>query len=286
MKPSKRINNGVFYVDIQTREWYLEKLANATSDRKCELIVTPYASFLYWAERDELFAEALHHAYISIPDSISILASTQLLSKQYSEVFVIRILQVILYGVLLGGKILTGTLEKKGEFERMQGVTFTEEIIKKAAQEGWSIYILGGWEDSLIRFESEIRAKYPRLELTIDYDVSRVDVRTGQGRLVLQNAVERINSISPDVLFVALGPPLQEKWIYEHKYLVSVGVAIGVGATFDILSGKLRRAPEIMIKLGLEWFWRFITQPWRLKRILIAFLYFPLKIAWITIHTK
>ncbi|PIQ75227.1 MAG: glycosyltransferase [Candidatus Portnoybacteria bacterium CG11_big_fil_rev_8_21_14_0_20_40_15] len=86
----------------------------------------------------------------------------------------------------------------------------------------------------------------------------------------------RIRQCQPDILLVALGAPRQEKWIAENLAKVpSVKVAIGVGGAFDFLSGKIRRAPVFMQKMGLEWFWRLILQPWRVGRIFNAVIIFP-----------
>ena len=67
---------------------------------------------------------------------------------------------------------------------------------------------------------------------------------------------------------VGLGSPRQEKWIYENIRLTNVKVAIGVGGSFDVMSGKIKRAPDIFCKMGLEWFYRLITQPSRIVRMM------------------
>ncbi len=83
-----------------------------------------------------------------------------------------------------------------------------------------------------------------------------------------RNLIEKINNTKPDLLFVAFGSPKQEKWIAENlKKMPSVKLAIGIGGAFDFIAGEVRRAPKFMQKLGLEWLWRLILQPWRIKRI-------------------
>ena len=86
----------------------------------------------------------------------------------------------------------------------------------------------------------------------------------------------RIRECQPDILLVALGAPKQEKWIAENlKKLPSVKVAIGVGGAFDMILGRIRRAPRLMQKIGLEWLWRLILEPKRLSRIIKAVIIFP-----------
>ena len=85
--------------------------------------------------------------------------------------------------------------------------------------------------------------------------------------------------MSADILFVAFGSPKQEKWIYENLPKLDVTVAIGVGGSFDFISGKVKRAPVFIRNLGLEWLFRLIIQPWRVKRqiALLEFVILVLK---------
>jgi len=90
------------------------------------------------------------------------------------------------------------------------------------------------------------------------------------------DCLDLINQCQPNILFVALGAPKQEKWIVQNlKSVPSVRVAIGVGGAFDFLSGRISRAPRFTQKIGLEWLWRFCQQPRRLPRILNAIIIFP-----------
>jgi len=83
---------------------------------------------------------------------------------------------------------------------------------------------------------------------------------------VNQDIVRRINLAKPDVLWVGLGAPKQERWIHENLGLLEVKVAVGIGAAFDICSGRSRRAPAWMRRSGLEWLFRFALEPRRLFR--------------------
>ncbi len=83
--------------------------------------------------------------------------------------------------------------------------------------------------------------------------------------------IKMINSADPDILWVGMTAPKQEKWIYENLGRLNVRVAIGIGAVFDYVSAKVKRAPEGMQKCGLEWFWRLLQEPRRLwKRYLVG----------------
>jgi N-acetylglucosaminyldiphosphoundecaprenol N-acetyl-beta-D-mannosaminyltransferase len=79
-----------------------------------------------------------------------------------------------------------------------------------------------------------------------------------------------LTETQPDIVFVGVGAPKQEKWIYRHYTSYRAPISIGVGATFDFLSGSVKRAPDFMQKTGLEWFWRLSQEPGRLwKRYLV-----------------
>lgn len=87
-----------------------------------------------------------------------------------------------------------------------------------------------------------------------------------------QLLVKQLKEERPDILFVAFGAPYQEKWVVEHSDLLKksgIKVVLVVGGAFDVITGRLKRAPAIMRKLGLEWLFRLIQQPWRAKRQLV-----------------
>ncbi|NHN29936.1 WecB/TagA/CpsF family glycosyltransferase [Paenibacillus agricola] len=85
-----------------------------------------------------------------------------------------------------------------------------------------------------------------------------------------EHIVQLLIDAKPDIVFVGVGAPKQEKWIYQHYMSYRVPVSIGVGATFDFLSGTVKRAPDIMQRTGFEWFWRLVQEPKRLwKRYLV-----------------
>lgn len=83
-----------------------------------------------------------------------------------------------------------------------------------------------------------------------------------------EEIINQINLLNPDVLLVGMGAPKQEKWIYKYKDKLNAKVFIGIGGSFDVMSGKIKRAPTIFQKLGLEWLYRLIKQPKRFWRML------------------
>ncbi|MDP1710300.1 MAG: WecB/TagA/CpsF family glycosyltransferase, partial [bacterium] len=110
--------------------------------------------------------------------------------------------------------------------------------------------------------------------------VSEVD------RKLEKDAVESINKFKPQLLFVAMKNPKQEIWIYKSLSMLNVGGAMTVGGTFRYISGKSLLPPKWMENYGLEWVYRLITEPYRIKRIFNAFPIFHMKVFWLKISTR
>ncbi len=144
---------------------------------------------------------------------------------------------------------------------RITGVTLAETICKVCEEEKKSIYFLGGQNVSQSAAES-MKKKYPNLIIAGASDMEEV---------------QNIQKKNPVVILVALGSPKQEEWIRDNAHLLpSLRIAVGVGGTFDFWSGKVPRAPKWMQSIGLEWLYRLIRQPYRIRRILRAVFVYPL----------
>ena len=102
---------------------------------------------------------------------------------------------------------------------------------------------------------------------------------------IQRDAIEQINGFKPDILFVGFGASKQEKWLMKWLASLDVGGGMVVGGTFRYFSGDAKLPPIWMEEFGLEWAWRLITEPWRIKRVLTAFPIFPLKVFWYKLNT-
>lgn len=167
-------------------------------------------------------------------------------------------------GVILASKILGKPL-----MERVTGSDLVPAIAKLASKKGYSIYFLGGKPGVAKKTASILKKKYPGLRIAGTESGTPYDLKI----------IEHIRRKKPDVLFVAFGHPKQEKWIYKYKQRLNVPVSIGVGGAFDFITGIVPRAPLFIQKAGLEWLFRLIKQPWRIKRqkVLPVFVYLVLK---------
>lgn len=143
--------------------------------------------------------------------------------------------------------------------ERITGVEIAEHLLEIANKNKYKVYLFGATKEVINNFEEVIKEKYSNINL----------IGTENGYVKDKNKVmNRIKDLEPDIIMVALGIPLQEKLIYEHINDFKKGIFIGVGGSFDVLSGSKKRAPKIFIKLNLEWLYRICSEPKRIKRFI------------------
>ncbi len=204
------------------------------SNKTCKVVVAPNTEFIMMAQKDEEFYKILQNADLATPDSV---------------------------GVMIGGK-----LQKKPFKQRIPGQSYFRKILEIGEKEGWSFYMLGG-KDEVPRLATEnIKKIYPNLNV-VGYHEGFFEKDSEE------KVIEEINNLQPNVLFVAMGAPLQEKWINKNKDKLKVDIAAGQGGTFDYEAGKIKRAPQIVQKLCIEWLWRLILQPSRIKRMIVLPIY-------------
>ena len=141
--------------------------------------------------------------------------------------------------------------------ERITGVDISKYLIEEVNLQKKSIYLYGAKEEVTSTLVDKIKTKYPNIKL-LGYSNGYISDR--------DKVFKKIIKLKPDVCLVALGIPYQEKIIYKYIDKFDKGIFVGVGGTFDILSGYKKRAPRIFIKLNLEWLYRIISEPKRLKR--------------------
>ena len=157
-------------------------------------------------------------------------------------------------GVVLASKILKNPLKQK-----VAGVDFADNLLGLLARTGGSVYLLGSKPGVAELAEEKMLAKHPGLTIAGLADGYFKD----EGPVV-----EQINAAKPDVLFVCLGAPKQEKFMAAHRDELQVKLMAGLGGSLDSFAGTVKRAPKWMIDLSLEWLYRLIKEPKRFKRML------------------
>ncbi|MBV8033901.1 MAG: WecB/TagA/CpsF family glycosyltransferase [Pelomonas sp.] len=143
--------------------------------------------------------------------------------------------------------------------ERVAGVDLFEALMRRSAQTGWRVYLLGARDEVVQGVKDLYERKYPGLTVA--------GARDGYWQAGEDEAVARqIADARPDILFVAISSPKKEQFLGRYQAMMKVPFAMGVGGTFDVAVGRVRRAPVWMQRSGLEWFYRFLQEPRRMFR--------------------
>lgn len=143
--------------------------------------------------------------------------------------------------------------------ERITGVDISSKALEICNKNKKSIYLFGSKKEVLDKLIININQKYPNINI-VGFSDGYVEDK--------DKIMKEIISLSPDLILIALGVPNQELLINKYIEKAKKGVFIGVGGTFDVLSGYKKRAPKLFIKLNLEWLYRIICEPTRLKRFI------------------
>jgi len=158
------------------------------------------------------------------------------------------------------GTVLAAKLLKKPVKEKIAGIDVVREVLIKANLEAKSIYLLGAKEEILKKCVENIKLEFPNLKVSGFhngfFDLNNCD-----------DIIEDIKMCEPWAIFVAMGSPRQEIFIRKIIKISNTHIFMGVGGVFDIFAGELKRAPKWMISLGLEWLYRVIKEPFRIKRL-------------------
>ena len=158
-------------------------------------------------------------------------------------------------GVVLAARILYGV-----DLERVPGSEFIFDICKIAADGSYRVFIYGATEEVNKKAVEELKNRYPNLKI-----VGRANGYVKESEML--DLIDRINASKAEILFLALGSPKQEKWYATHKSrLHHVRVVQGIGGTLDTIAGTVKRAPKIWCNFQLEWLYRLIMEPKRIKR--------------------
>lgn len=146
--------------------------------------------------------------------------------------------------------------------ERVAGFDLMHELLSRGDKRGWSAYLLGASPEVIAEAHTKLKERYPGVRF--------VGYRDGYFQDSDDAAVIRaVREANPDLLFLARSLTNQEPWLEQHQAELGVPVMMGIGGSFDVVAGKLKRAPAVFRKLGLEWLYRLLQEPSRYKRMLV-----------------
>lgn len=172
------------------------------------------------------------------------------------------------------GGPLSSVGRKRG-FENMQrttGPSLLEEVLKVSAKNGYRHYFYGSTKETLQRMAQKLERDYPGVQIVGMHNPPFRTLTEEEDKTI----IEMINGTNSDFVWVGLGAPKQEKWMAMHQGEIK-GLMIGIGAAFDYFAGNIKRAPEWMQKMNLEWLYRLMQDP---KRLLKRYLYTNTNYIW------
>jgi len=218
-----------FGIRISNRdlEELLETAQEAITSGGSHLVVTLNGEMAARAFRDPDFLEIVRRAELVVADGV---------------------------GIVWAARILGSRIEN-----RVPGIEFASSLLALAAENGYRVYFLGARQEAVERAVANCTARHPSLQVA-GFHSGYFD-SSEEERIVAQ-----IREAHVDILLVGMGGGVQEKWIDQHRNL-GVPLAIGVGGTFDVWSGLVKRAPVVVQRTGTEWLYRLIVQPSRIRRV-------------------
>jgi len=198
-------------------------------DGRSHHVITLNAEIIYQAQSNEELLKIINSADLVTPDGSGVLWAAQKLGQPLKE--------------------------------RVTGIDLMTHICRQAYHNKWRIYLLGGEPGVAAEAVEGMKDAFPSIDIAGSW-------HGYFGEQEEEAILADINTKQPDVLFVALGAPKQEFWIQKHSDYLKAGVMIGVGGSFDVMAGNVRRAPLLFQRMRLEWLWRLLTDPRRIKRMM------------------
>ena len=216
-------------IDTLTENEVLDRVETFVKSGECRQIVTANPLMIMAAEKNSALRAAFDEADLVIPDSVG-----------------------VQWAARLQGHRLT----------KISGIDLMDTLCAQATERGWRVYFLGA-APGVAETAAEVLTQRHQGLLVAGIQHGYFDRETGE-----EAVIQRIADAKPDLLFVALATPFQDGWIHKNIDSLGAKVVMGVGGSFDVLSGRLRRAPPWMRAIGLEWFFRLLQEPRRASRLL------------------
>jgi N-acetylglucosaminyldiphosphoundecaprenol N-acetyl-beta-D-mannosaminyltransferase len=228
-------------VHAVTMSQTLEWVEAAVAARIPRQICTANPEFVMKAQQDRAFFDLLNRADLVVPDGVGLLWAARQRGARLPE--------------------------------RVAGSDLIYHMAELAGKHGWRVFFLGAAVGVADKAAELLRTRYPGLVVAGAFAGS-------PGPEENAALVARVLAARPDVLLVAYGAPAQDLWIARNLTALGVPVSLGVGGSFDFVTGLVPRAPRWLQQVNLEWLYRLWKQPWRLRRILTAVVVFPLTVLW------
>ncbi len=230
-----RVNICGIQIDNVTMAEVMDEMNRLIQERKLSYIVTPNADHIVKLQKDQEFRRIYEDAALVLADGMSLIWA----------------------GMFLGTPLR----------EKVSGSDLLPEFCRVAAKKGHRLFFLGGREGAAKQAKEVLEKLYPGIKIVGAYAPPMGFEKNPDE---CQKIETMIKEASPDALFVGLGAPKQERWIYNNYRKLNIPVSAGIGVSFEFMAGIVKRAPRWMCDTGVEWLWRLLMEPKRLwKRYLV-----------------
>jgi N-acetylglucosaminyldiphosphoundecaprenol N-acetyl-beta-D-mannosaminyltransferase len=263
------------------RSEVLDQVQKKLENKQKFYIVTPNPEIILYAQNDDEFKSILNNADISIPDGIGLIAAKKFIDLPNPNDPMKRLLTLIAQGLGVGFSVLFDKKWLTKEIKLIKGRELFLDIIKIVYQKKYKIFFLGGEGEEAKKAAERLRKTYSGIEIeTFAGPIldENANPKTRKDKKIEKEAIKKINEYKPDMIFVAMLFPRQEKWISKWLDKINTYGAMAVGGTFNYISGEQMLPPKWMAQNGLEWMWRLINDPKRTRRILKAVVEFPIEV--------
>ena len=211
--------------------------------------VNPHSYCL--SQKDKLFSKALKSSDILLPDGI---------------------------GMVLASIILNGE-----KISKIAGADIHDYLLKEAGLKSLKVFYLGASQNTLDKIEAKLKVKFSNIQVesySPPYKLQFSEKETA-------HMLDKVNHFKPDILFVGMTAPKQEKWVFANKENIDANTIVSIGAVFDFYAGTIKRPGNFWVSIGLEWLPRFLKEPKRLaRRNLVSTPKFLLEIIWYKIFGR
>ncbi|ELC8386903.1 WecB/TagA/CpsF family glycosyltransferase [Clostridium perfringens] len=222
-------------VDNLTMDEAIDKAEELIIKKKPSYVVTPNVDHIVKLETDKEFQDVYKNADLILTDGMPLIWISKMKGNPIKE--------------------------------KISGSDFFPKLCERAAEKGYSLFLLGAAEGVAAKAAKNLKEKYEGLNIVGTYSPSYgFEKKDDEIKMI----IEMINETKPDILAVGLGAPKQEKFLYKYKNELNVPISLAIGASIDFEAGNMNRAPKWMQNCGLEWFYRLCKEPKRMfKRYII-----------------
>lgn len=248
-------------IDGVTQEQALQAIISATQNRQKLKVATVNPEMLMAARGNSEFASILSQFNLCLPDGIGLLWAANLQARTFNQKpYILKLLTIWVIAFYYGFKTFLSVKFRTANLpQQVSGSTLSLELAKRMADQSLSLFLLGGYDGVAQAAANQLKKDIPILQISGTFEGDASEMGDTQSR-------QTLNQQPADIILVAYGAGKQEKWIARNMEQIPASVAIGVGGTLDFLAGRVRRAPHWVQRIGLEWLWRLILEPWRWRR--------------------